>query len=208
MYEEYANRRIRERNQVHSVVDLWGRTNSRIAYPSLVQTDNTCVFLSIAGAIDYLAGTTISEAPLLNRWNSESRPQPTFDLAIKYTKDELEANRIQTVRYHDTENPLPDIALVRDKLARGGVLIVSVELANADPSGEFTRLNPASYHMLSVFNLYEGSAQVWDPNDKAGFITMDELSSLVCGSGIAITYEAQRYLIHHDKHEMLIVTRD
>jgi hypothetical protein len=55
---------------------------------------------------------------------------------------------------------------------------------------------------------YEGSAQVWDTNGKAGFITTDELSSLVCGPGIAITYEAQRYLIHHDKHEMLIVTRD
>src|SRR5438309_1299043 len=118
---------------MQTIADLWERNGTRKTYPGIVQTDNTCVFASLAGAINYLAGTSISESQLLGRWNANSRPQPHFGLALSYLKSELEAHKIRTTRYHDTENPLPDIEIVRDTLNVGGVIIPSVELAKKGP---------------------------------------------------------------------------
>jgi hypothetical protein len=189
--------------------DIWSRRGEPVVYPGIVQTEETCVFVSLAGAMNSLAGTSITEAEMLARWKSESRPQATFGLALNYLRCQIASGGIETTRFHDSENPLADTGKIVRAIRNGAVLIVSLQAAIGDP-GTLARAD--GWHMLSVFNLLGDVAQIWDTNDRTGFITVAELIDLLVGSSIAIPYPflgtPDLYLVHHDQHEALLVSRD
>lgn len=184
--------------------DIWTRSGSALQYPGLKQSEDTCVFMSVAGAINFLASTAITEQQILSIWNADGRPQPTFDLALKYLLPEITSNSIHPQRFHDHDAPLPSIDVIFTALDKGAVVIPSFELATGTPD-RLARV--ARWHMLSLFSRRGGQSQVWDTNNKTGFICDDDVRKLFVSDFPPIPYQPPGYLISHDQHEVIIVMR-
>ena len=184
--------------------DIWTRSGTTVPYPGLVQSEDTCVFVSIAGAINHLVNTTITEQHIKSIWEADGRPQANFGLALKYLSPEMAAHSILVERFHDREEPLPSVDVIFDALNDGAVVIPSFQLATGTPDC-LTRV--PRWHMLSLFCLQHGQSQVWDTNDKTGFISESDIRSLFTVNVRPIPYPPLGYLVSHDQHEAIIVTR-
>jgi hypothetical protein len=182
--------------------DIWSASGTRIRYPELRQTDNTCVFVSIAGAINYLAGTSITESQIKSIWEADGQPPPHFGLALKYFDPEITQHSLDVQRYHDRDNPIPSVDNIIEDLRTSAVLIPSFELATATAR---CLKRAALWHMLSIFNLQSSQAQVWDTNGMSGFITDSAIRALLTDGFDPIPYNQLYYLVSHKQHEAIVV---
>lgn len=187
-----------------NINDLWTATGTKIIYPGVVQTDDTCVFVSIAGAINHLAGTGITESDIKTVWEADGRPQPNFGLALKYLDKEIKQHSIHVQRYHDGESRFPSIDEIMQALTVNSVLIPSFELATGN-SDSLTRAS--RWHMLSMFNLQSSQVQVWDTNNKSGFMAESAIRDLFSTGFAPIPYHPLGWLVAHDQHEAIVVSR-
>jgi hypothetical protein len=163
-----------------------------VAFPALVQTGNTCVFASVAGAISHLTGEPLTAEGL--EQDCRAMGGHTADFAPALRAD------------HDRNNPLPAPEDIGASLQNGSVLILSLETARFDGvQAERTQ----RYHMLSLFNLANGFVQVWDTNGRGGFISREHFAELTHGHDIALPYETARgnALIAHDQHHCVLLSR-
>ncbi|MDZ4689188.1 MAG: hypothetical protein SH850_29275 [Planctomycetaceae bacterium] len=198
-----ANQLLVKGELMPNVTDIWSNLGTPIKYPGVIQSDNTCVFVSLAGAINHLANDHLTEAPIIQHWLQEGRPDPHFRLAMNYLDVEIKRHGIQVTHFHDTDNPLQDFNKVFAALDSGAVVIPSFEVTD----GNFNRVN--CYHMLSIFSRLSGHSHVWDTNNKMGRISDKELQAWWDGSLPPIPYHcsAGEYLVVHDKHDLIIVER-
>ena len=169
-------------------------------YPGIVQSKkDTCVFASIAGAINYVTSkSNCTEASLHNAfpWDDE---QPTFGTVARCVPDSL----IQTQEFHDRDSPLPDFERIVKGLQSGDVVILSLEYANIS-NGNVERTGV--WHMLSVFRNSNGDLQVWDTGNHSGFFTDDEFKHLVCDDLLAVQY-SDTHLVSHDAHHVFMIRK-
>lgn len=185
-----------------NVTDIWTRAAIPASYPGIHQTDDTCVFVSIAGAINHLTGATITESHIMAIWEADGRPQPDFGLALKYLERELVAHSIGVERFHDREARLQTDDVIIDALSNGCVVIPSFELASGNPT---SLKRVALWHMLSIFSCGGGLFQVWDTNNKTGFISAAEIRALFTGCALPIPNPPRGFLVPHDQREVIIV---
>ena len=69
-------------NVSRSEFNIWGSEHPRkVNYPEMKQSGNTCVLLSIGGAVNYLSGTNLDENELSNRFNESLATERNFDTA-------------------------------------------------------------------------------------------------------------------------------
>jgi hypothetical protein len=186
--------------------DIWSRSGAPLIYPGLHQNGNSCVLVSIGGALNHLAGTNLSENEILDRVRLKGVKEINFQTVLDCVGPELSKNSISVERYHDEENPLQSVDLIIAHIQRGAVLIVSLELAAGQDLSSLTR--EKQWHMLSVFNLRGDNVQVWDTNGKEGFFSEAELKEFLVGDTLAIPYLPLGYLVSHDQHELLVLSRN
>ncbi len=181
---------------------FWQPHPRQIPYPGIAQAGNTCVFASIAGAANKIAGTSVSAEDLEDDFGRAQGGQPTFGNVIPFARRRVP--QLASVNYHDRDNSLPRFGEVRKQLETGAVLILSVELAQLQ--GERAE-RQGRYHMLTMFNLAAGRVQVWDTNNRVGSIAIDDLEKLLTEDTLAIPYAPLGCLIPHDQHECLLLFR-
>lgn len=192
--------------------NIWELAGTRTAYPGLTQIGDSCVLASIAGALNYLAGTLLTAEEMVERWQRDGMPQPNFDLVLEYLKPELSTHPITITRYHDQLAPLPSPTVLFEALGNGAVVVPSFQACTLE--GEhFVRRR--RWHMLSLFNLQDNQCQVWDTNmhpNRETFFRRDDLLNLFAGEFPPIPYfpdetGRRQFLTSHDQHEVLVLSR-
>jgi hypothetical protein len=177
-----------------------------IPYPGVRQIGDTCVLASMAGALNWIAGTQIDVCDLVadfrrtggvdNDWR--------FDNVIPLAQ-QLAAT-VQFDEYIDGRQPLQDMNAVRAQLRAGSVLILSLRLTELHWNGLVVH---RGFHMLSLFDLRDDLVQVWDSNNLAGFLRIDDVTPLATADTHFHQYPAHSHtcLVAHPQHHCLLMSR-
>lgn len=172
------------------------RTGPFIPYPGVRQIGDTCVFASVAGAVNYLSGQPI--------WTLESLfracrvTQPTFGPVASVAVAPV-AERVEYREHLDESRSEPVgnfLQVLRDHVGGGGIAIVSVELAAPDPTGPKRQ---GRWHMLTLVARQGELYQVWDSMGIQAFVTEPELTRL--------DYPGGALYVEHDTHHALLLRR-
>jgi hypothetical protein len=184
------------------VSPFWTRPGEQVPYPGLRQTSSSCVFVSIASAVNWLTQSVLTENEVIRRFQVAGRQEVNFatvSASILSNFPDIEA-----IQYDDHDNPLPDLDELLERVNEGAVLILSLELA-APTGNEIHRVH--NWHMLSIFKGGDSDAQVWDTNGYMGFLSWAEVRELLVGDTIAIPYPPLGFLVSHDRHECLLIAQ-
>ncbi len=182
------------------VSPFWIRTGKQIPYPGLRQTSDTCVFVSIASAVNWLTQSNLTENEVVHQFQIAGQQEINFATVSAYILSAFPA--IEAIQYHDRDNPLTDLDELLERVNDGAVLILSLEAA-ASTGNAIHRIN--RWHMISIFKGGGDDAQVWDSNGYAGFLSWAEIQELLAGDTVAIPYPPIGFLVAHDQHDCLLV---
>jgi hypothetical protein len=161
------------------------------------------VLLSIASAVNWLEQrSTLTEDTVVQWFQASGHAGLDFATARSVVLPNFP--NIEAIEYHDQHNPPPDVDALLDRVRTGGVLVLSLEIA--DPSGT-TAHRRGRWHMISVFRSGGVDAQVWDTNGHAGFLTWPEVRELLSGDTLAIPYPPVGFLLPHGQHHCLLIHR-
>lgn len=184
------------------VIPFWKRPGNQIPYPGLRQTTSTCVFVSIASAVNWLTQSNLTEKEVISQFQAAGQQDVNFATVAASILSNFPD--IEAITYDDHDNPLPDLDELLERVNEGAVLILSLELAGLTGS---TLHRLKKWHMLSIFKSGNSDAQVWDSNGHAGFLSWAEVRELLVGDTIAIPYTPSSFLVSHDRHECLLVAQ-
>lgn len=112
---------------------FWLRPGTPVPFPGVPQScPDSCVFASIAGAINYLdAAASISESDLLADWQNDGCPPVDFNAPLGYALKRSNAvfeHRQVTI----SANRLTEKG-IDEWLSGGGVVIASLEIVPSPP---------------------------------------------------------------------------
>ena len=147
------------------------RTNySFVKFNGLYQLkERTCVFASIAGAVNYLCNYPIWD--IYKLYHAHNGP---IDFSIAKTAVEPVKNEIASYRYHRgiTGFKVPlSITKVEEWLDKEAVVILSLELSK-DQNGT---QREGKWHMFTLISRVDDKFQVWDTNGFEGYFYKEEL---------------------------------
>jgi hypothetical protein len=182
-----------------AVTPFWERQGIGVSYPGLVQTDNTCVFVSIASAINWLSQATVTEIEILEWFRQAGHRDVNFATVLDVVRP-----RFQATRFDEYIDPLPNVDALIDRVRSGGVLVLSLELATPECT---YAVRSGQWHMISVFRSGGDDAQVWDTNGFSGFLKWSEVKDVLVGDELAIRYPPLGCLVPHSQHHCLSITR-
>jgi hypothetical protein len=183
---------------------FWIRPGNQIPYTGLRQTNNTCVFVSIASAVNWLTQSNLTENEVVHQFQVAGQQEINFTTVSASILSNFPD--IEAIRYRDDDNPLTDLDELLERVNEGAVLVLSLEIA-ALTGNAIQRLEPKEWHMLSIFKGGGSDAQVWDSNGHAGFLSWAEVRELLAGDTVAIPYPPIRCLVAHEQHDCLLVAR-
>jgi hypothetical protein len=178
--------------------NFWQRAGRATPYPRLRQTDNTCVFVSAAAAINHVCGRAVWDEPMLvAAFIQQGGGGATFTSVMKVAEAPV-PNEIEWKDHWD-EPAKPPLAIedVAAWLRHGGVVVASLERAVPDATG---LKRAGKWHMFTLISEDGDYFEVWDTNGLAGFVTKDELNT-------GILYPSGVWYVVHDRHNMLFVRR-
>src|SRR5689334_17852876 len=98
----------------------WARQGVAIEYPSLVQTGQSCVFLSIGSAVNWLTGSNHTEAELLRAFHAAGGGDVNFATAQKAFAHT--APQIKAAEFSDGQTLLPPPEEMHEFVGQNGVL--------------------------------------------------------------------------------------
>lgn len=169
-------------------------------YPGIRQSTDSCVFVSVAGAINWLIGSNWSEANVWARFLTSGLKDKHFDAALKCMPS---LDGLEIVEYHDVDNKLADARGLIDKLRSGGVLVISLEVVGLDGAA----FRKVGWHMLSIFRGAGDYGQVWDTNGMAGIIQWDEVFELLTADSVIVPSGLNTCFLPHDRHHCLYIRK-
>ncbi len=184
------------------VVPFWMRPGTQLPYPGLRQTGSTCVFVSIASALNWLTQSNLTEAEVFQRFHTGGQTEVNFATVLAGVLPDFPT--IEVTEFHDHNNPLRDVDAVMGRVRAGAVLVLSLEVAAPTGTAVHRRAN---WHMITVFKSGGNDAQVWDSNGYAGFLTWPEVRELLVGDSLAIPYPPIGFLVPHGQHHCLLLAR-
>lgn len=184
------------------VAPFWVRPGIQVPYPGIRQTADTCVFVSVASAVNWLTCSDLTEVEVVRRFHAAGQTEVNFTTVLASLLPSFPT--IEPTEYHDHNNPLLDVDELLERLQADGVLVLSLEVATPTGAGIHRR---NQWHMISVFKGGGNDAQVWDSNGYAGFLMWAEVRELLAGNSLAIPYPPIGFLVSHGQHHCLLVAR-
>jgi hypothetical protein len=123
-----------------------------------------CVFASVAGAINSVAGKDVwTQDGLLQKWREQGIPDVKLNFSNLHAVALQPVNsQLKSEHYVDNSAPMSDEAylkLIKDCVDGGGVAILSLQ--HADLAGS-TLNRKQSWHMLSLFRRKGDDFEAWD----------------------------------------------
>jgi hypothetical protein len=159
--------------------------------------DYMCVFASVVGAVNSVVGKQVwTQDSLLTAWRANGFKEHELNFGnVAPVAVEPVKNGVRFQQHVDGPTPVGDAAylkLIQDCIDRGGVAIVSCELA--DPA---TLVRQGNWHMVSLFARTGNVFDAWDTGGRDIQVTDAEITSKF-RSGPSM-------LLVHDKHDMLLI---
>lgn len=176
---------------------FWQRSGNPVQFNGVTQSQpDSCIFASVAGAINHLNGRAVmSERDLLNDHSMDGCPPVSFGRPLKYAIGRSHVSIEQWER--DTASGRPLEQEVDGWLAAGGLVIASLEIVPSPIPGQ------QAWHMLTLVAKDATQYQVWDtaPGHGCGFVTWPELDQA------GLDYDGGQRLLPHQKRHMLFLRR-
>ena len=171
------------------------RTGSFIPYPGLRQVGDTCVYASVAGAINHLCSREVWTLSAL--FTKCAGRTPDFGVA-RQAVEPVAGEVAYRVHSDDARTAPPEtwLDLLRNHVDKGGIAIISLEAARRHPPGP---QRMGAWHMFTLVARSGDLYQVWDTNGIHAFVTQPELVKLEYPNGLD-------YIIH-DRQETLLLCR-
>jgi hypothetical protein len=169
-------------------------------YVGQIQIDPyMCVFASLAAAVNYVADQQVwTQQSLLTEWRKLDMAFNELNFGnVAPVAVQPVATKVKYRQHWDGPTPISDadyLTTIRDCIDRGGVVVVSLEVANL-AGGNIQRIG--NWHMLSLIARNGNVFEAWDTNGSALTITDAQLISYVPRGASALTV--------HDKHDMALV---
>ncbi|MBL9164625.1 MAG: hypothetical protein JNL18_17995 [Planctomycetaceae bacterium] len=148
----------------------WERRSNLLPYDGLLQgIEDTCVYASIAGAVNYVAGKKVwMTSSLRDEWNRNGPRQPSFGVAsIAVTPY---ASEIEYIHHHTGDRKIAlSIDSIKSVIEEDGLVILSMEL------GDGLKKRQTRFHMFTLIARTADGFQVWDTNGFQGILTDQEI---------------------------------
>ena len=187
---------------------FWKRTGPAVVYPGLTQGgEPLCVYASIGGAINHLAGRTVWQTKTLQKACAQRGvAQPTFDCVIPVAIEPVASELAYEVPRESIKADLDKyIGVVDECVTRGGVAIVSLEVSRTPPP-RVERVQ--RYHMVSLIRRVHDGYRIWDTNGWGGFLTDKELrTGFLCPPLTLdrVGHLPTPYLVLHPEHDCILL---
>ena len=157
-----------------------------------------CVFASIVGAVNSVAGKAVwTQQGLFDEWRKQNIDQVNFanihPVAVQPVKGDVKARHLE-----DGGTPISNadyLKIINDCVDGGGVAIASFELGQFVES-KVVRKN--QWHMLSLSRRNGNDFEAWD---TAGGKTL----TVTTGQLVNYVPYGDRILAVHDRHDLLLV---
>ena len=169
-------------------------------YKGEKQQGDHCVFASVGQAVNAIAGKTHwNQWTLLQAYRDRGNEDKdlNFGNLVPVAVEPAKAD-VKFRQHVDSGKPISDadyLKSIKDCIDRGGIAIVSMEVADLVGSSA-KRLQ--GWHMLSLVSRKDNDFQAWDTlTGKMRTVTANELVTHLPWQG--------RVLAVHDKHDVLLI---
>ena len=148
------------------------------------------------GALNFLFKKELKENDITDRWDRTQAPN--FHVAKRIVEGMKIRDGLVITLYSDEDNRSPSPALVIGALADGSVVIPSCRVIGA-PQG-------VPSHMLTFYDFDEEGCQVWDTNNRFGYIRKADIARLFDKSGIRFPNLGGGFLENHLGRDVAIIS--